>query len=77
MRREVEKLCAFVFCAHSQIATDTNTSITTIGVVFEDTPSGVRSGRAAGCKTIGLLTTHTREMMEECQPDFIVEDLSK
>jgi len=45
--------------------------------VFEDAPSGVRSGRAAGCKTIGLLTTHTREQLEEANPDFIVKDISR
>ncbi|KAF5388056.1 hypothetical protein D9615_000562 [Tricholomella constricta] len=45
-------------------------------VVFEDAPSGVRSGRAAGCKTIALLTTHTREQLEAVKPDFIIKDLS-
>jgi len=47
------------------------------GVVFEDAPSGVRSGRAAGCKVVGLLTTHSREQMEEAEPDILVKDLSK
>ncbi|KAJ3576188.1 hypothetical protein NP233_g600 [Leucocoprinus birnbaumii] len=46
-------------------------------VVFEDAPSGVRSGRAAGCKTIGLLTSHSREQMEAAEPDILVKDLSK
>jgi len=45
-------------------------------IVFEDAPSGIRSGRAAGCKTVGLLTTHSREQIESAQPDFIVKDLS-
>jgi len=45
-------------------------------VAFEDAPSGVRSGRAAGCRTIGLLTTHTREQMEAAEPDILVKDLS-
>ncbi|KAF9268156.1 HAD-like protein [Marasmius fiardii PR-910] len=45
-------------------------------VVFEDAPNGVRSGKAAGCKTIGLLTTHSREQMEAVDPDFLVPDLS-
>jgi len=45
--------------------------------VFEDAPSGVRSGRAAGCKVVGLLTTHSREQMEEAEPDILVKDLSK
>jgi hypothetical protein len=47
------------------------------GVVFEDAPAGVLSGRAAGCKTIGLLTTHSREQMEAAQPDVLVQDLSR
>lgn len=45
--------------------------------MFEDAPSGVRSGRAAGCKTVGLLTTHTHKQMEEAKPDILVKDLSK
>jgi hypothetical protein len=48
-----------------------------LGVVFEDAPSGVLSGRAAGCKTIGLLTTHPREQMEAAQPDILIQDLSR
>lgn len=45
--------------------------------MFEDAPSGVRSGRAAGCKVVGLLTTHCRKQMEEAGPDILVKDLSK
>jgi len=45
-------------------------------IVIEDAPSGIRSGRAAGCKTIALLTTHTREQVEAAQPHFIIKDLS-
>ncbi|KAJ7180296.1 HAD-like domain-containing protein [Mycena crocata] len=45
-------------------------------VVFEDAPAGLRSGQAAGCKTIGLLTTHSREQMEACKPDFLVKNLA-
>jgi glycerol-1-phosphatase len=52
------------------------TNLFTPGIVFEDAPSGIRSGRAAGCKVIALLTTHTREQVEAAQPDFIVKDLS-
>jgi len=46
-------------------------------VVFEDAPAGVRSGKAAGCKTIGFLTSHTKEQMLACEPDFLVKDMSK
>ncbi|KAL0570601.1 DL-glycerol-3-phosphatase [Marasmius crinis-equi] len=45
-------------------------------VVFEDAPNGVRSGKAAGCKTIGFLTTHSLEQMQAVKPDFLVRDLS-
>ncbi|KAJ7781048.1 HAD-like domain-containing protein [Mycena metata] len=45
-------------------------------VVLEDAPAGVRSGRAAGCKTIGLLTSHSRAQMEASEPDFLVKDMS-
>ncbi|KAJ7490386.1 HAD-like domain-containing protein [Mycena galericulata] len=45
-------------------------------VVFEDAPAGIRSGQAAGCKTIGFLTTHSRELMEACKPDFLVKDMA-
>ncbi|KAF6762196.1 phosphatase [Ephemerocybe angulata] len=46
-------------------------------VVFEDAPSGIRSGNAAGCKTIGLLTTHSREQVEGAEPTYIVKDMSQ
>ncbi len=46
-------------------------------LVVEDAPAGVRSGRAAGAKTLGLITSHTREQMEEVQPDYLVTNLSK
>ncbi|KAI6135012.1 HAD-like domain-containing protein [Pisolithus croceorrhizus] len=45
-------------------------------LVIEDAPAGVRSGLAAGCKVVGLLTTHSRQQMEESQPHFLVPDLS-
>ncbi|PPQ77406.1 hypothetical protein CVT25_010988 [Psilocybe cyanescens] len=45
-------------------------------VVFEDAPNGIRSGHDAGCKTVALLTTHSREQIEAAKPDYIVKDLS-
>ncbi|KAA1468790.1 phosphatase [Dentipellis sp. KUC8613] len=45
-------------------------------LVVEDAPAGVRSGKAAGCKTLGLITSHSRQQMEECQPDFLIDNLS-
>ncbi|KAG9121134.1 hypothetical protein FRC07_003033 [Ceratobasidium sp. 392] len=55
---------------------DPKDSLGRAGVVFEDAPSGIRSGKAAGCKVIGLLTSHSREAVEAAEPDVIVEDLS-
>lgn len=49
---------------------------TRVGIVFEDAPSGVRSGRAAGCKTIALLTSHTKQQLESSKPDYIIKDMS-
>lgn len=49
---------------------------TRAGIVFEDAPSGVRSGRAAGCKTIALLTSHSKQQIESTKPDYIIKDMS-
>ncbi|CAE6536774.1 unnamed protein product [Rhizoctonia solani] len=46
-------------------------------VVFEDAPSGIKSGKAAGSKVVALLTSHTREAVEAAGPDVIVENLSQ
>lgn len=47
------------------------------GVVFEDAPSGIRSGNAAGCKTIALLTTHSREQVDAAQPDYVIQNMTQ
>ncbi|KIW53936.1 hypothetical protein PV05_06343 [Exophiala xenobiotica] len=44
-------------------------------IVIEDAPSGVRAGKAAGFKVIGLATTHRIEQLQEAGADWIVEDL--
>ena len=41
-------------------------------IVFEDSLSGVKAGRSAGCKVVGITTTHTREELAET--DFIIDD---
>jgi HAD superfamily hydrolase (TIGR01509 family) len=44
-------------------------------VVFEDSLAGVASGKAAGCKVVGITTTHTPEELFEADliaPDFSV-----
>ncbi|MEU1052910.1 HAD family hydrolase [Streptomyces sp. NPDC005876] len=42
-------------------------------VVFEDAPAGLRSGRAAGMRTVALATTHRAAGLDA---DLVVEDLS-
>ncbi|KIW14999.1 hypothetical protein PV08_07786 [Exophiala spinifera] len=44
-------------------------------IVFEDAPAGVRAGKAAGFKVIGLATTHRISQLQEAGADWIVEDL--
>ena len=46
-------------------------------LVVEDAPNGILSGNAAGCKTLGLLTTHAKEHVEAVSPTFLVKDLSR
>lgn len=44
-------------------------------VVIEDAPSGIRAGKAAGFKVIGLATTHTIAQVRDAGADWIVKDL--
>jgi glycerol-1-phosphatase len=44
-------------------------------VVFEDAPSGVRAGKAAGFMVVGLATTHSVEKVQEAGADWIIQDL--
>jgi len=48
-----------------------------LGVVFEDSPNGVRSGKAAGCITVALLTTHSRKELELAEADYIIQHLAR
>jgi HAD superfamily hydrolase (TIGR01509 family) len=34
-------------------------------IVFEDSLSGVKAGKSAGCKVVGITTTHSREELNE------------
>lgn len=45
-------------------------------LVFEDAPNGIRSGKAAGCHTVGFLTTHSKEEVVACEPDFVVPNMA-
>lgn len=44
-------------------------------LVIEDAPSGIRAGKAAGFKVVGLLTTHTLDQVRDAGADWIVQDL--
>lgn len=44
-------------------------------VVFEDAPSGIRAGKAAGFRVIALATTHTIAQLKEAGADWILRDL--
>ena len=45
-------------------------------VVVEDAPSGVRSGKAAGARVLGLLTTTSAGELRSAGADWIAPDLS-
>lgn len=45
-------------------------------LVLEDSPAGIQSGKAAGCKVLGLVTSHTAEQVAKAEPDWIVKDLA-
>ena len=46
-------------------------------LVFEDAPSGITAGKAAGAVVVALLTSYPLEIVKQAQPDFIVKDLSR
>jgi sugar-phosphatase len=46
-------------------------------LVFEDAPSGVRAGIAAGCRVLGVLGTHTAEELRAAGANWIVSSLTK
>jgi len=45
-------------------------------LVVEDAPTGIRAGKAAGCRVLATCTSHDRASLEKERPDFLVEDLS-
>lgn len=44
-------------------------------LVLEDAPAGIIAGKAAGCKVVGLLTSHTLEEVVAAGPDWVVRNL--
>ncbi|KIY45229.1 HAD-like protein, partial [Fistulina hepatica ATCC 64428] len=46
-------------------------------LVVEDAPSGIQAGRSAGCNTLAVCTSMSREFLTPENPDYIVTNLSK
>ncbi|KAI9782957.1 MAG: hypothetical protein M1839_004432 [Geoglossum umbratile] len=44
-------------------------------LVIEDSPAGIKSGKAAGCNVLGLTTTHPAKDVQEAGADWVVQDL--
>jgi glycerol 3-phosphatase-1 len=44
-------------------------------LVVEDSPAGIRAGKAAGCLVLGLVTSHTLEQVRDAEPDWVLRDL--
>lgn len=51
------------------------------GLVIEDAPSGLASGKRAGARTLAVCTNHTRDYLQSRagyeQPDFILDNLEQ
>ena len=46
-----------------------------VALVIEDAPAGVKAGKAAGCRVVALMTTHSIEQLKTAGADWIVEDM--
>ncbi|KAM5368056.1 hypothetical protein ACJZ2D_009660 [Fusarium nematophilum] len=44
-------------------------------LVIEDSPAGIRAGKEANCKVLGLLTSHEYDQVAAAGPDWVVKDL--
>jgi len=44
-------------------------------LVLEDSPAGIKAGKDAGCRVLGVATTHTAQQVKEAGADWVVEDL--
>ncbi|KAK3310402.1 HAD-like protein [Chaetomium strumarium] len=45
-------------------------------LVLEDSPAGIRAGKAAGCRVLAVVTSHTVEQVLSAGPDWVVRDLA-
>ena len=46
-------------------------------IVIEDAPSGALAGKAAGCRVLGVLGTHSAEELRAVGVDWVVESLER
>lgn len=46
-------------------------------LVIEDSDSGIRSAKSAGCQTVGITTSFTRNILEKAGADFVVDSFSE
>ena len=46
-------------------------------IVVEDAPSGVGAGRAAGCRVLGVLGTHDRDVLLQAGATWVVSSLAE
>jgi beta-phosphoglucomutase len=46
-------------------------------IVFEDSVSGIKSAKDAGCPVVALSTTHTKEELKETACDLIIKDFTQ
>ena len=44
-------------------------------LVIEDAPAGIKAGKAAHCKVLGLTTTHSAAQVKAAGADWIIRDL--
>ncbi|TVY80926.1 2-deoxyglucose-6-phosphate phosphatase [Lachnellula suecica] len=44
-------------------------------LVLEDSPAGIKAGKAAGCKVLGVVTSHTMQQVVDAGADWVVKDL--
>lgn len=44
-------------------------------LVLEDSPAGIKAGKDAGCKVLGIASTHTAKQVKDAGADWVVEDL--
>lgn len=44
-------------------------------LVLEDSPAGIKAGKDAGCKVLGVASTHTAAQVKAAGADWVVEDL--